>query len=255
MSDLETVPSAYPDVPVTPPLTQTQRVIYTYTGPSKTFADILRSRSWWLPFVLSLIFGYAYIFSMGARIGWDNITASALKQNPAQAEKMANLPPDQRQGAMRVAKMFTQGITLMIPVFGLLFAAVAALILWGTINFGFGGKATFGEVFAVWMFATLPLILRSVLGIITLFTGLDADSFNLQNPIGSNIGYYLSPETPKWLISLGTSLDVFWIWSFILVGIGLAIVAKVKRSSGLTAVFGWWILILLIKVGIAAATS
>jgi len=41
-------------------------------------------------------------------------------------------------------------------------------------------------------------------------------------------------------------------WSLILVGIGLAVVAHVKRSSGLIAVLGWFVLILLVRVGYAA---
>jgi hypothetical protein len=40
-----------------------------------------------------------------------------------------------------------------------------------------------------------------------------------------------------------------------LVGIGLAIVAKTKRSSGLIAVFGWWALITIARIGMAAIQS
>jgi len=38
----------------------------------------------------------------------------------------------------------------------------------------------------------------------------------------------------------------------IVLGIGLAIVARTKRSSGLIAVFGWWFLIVIIKTAFAA---
>jgi hypothetical protein len=41
----------------------------------------------------------------------------------------------------------------------------------------------------------------------------------------------------------------------IVLGIGLAIVARTKRSSGLIAVFGWWVLIVLVSTGFAAASS
>jgi hypothetical protein len=62
-------------------------------------------------------------------------------------------------------------------------------------------------------------------------------------------------ETNKALYSLASSLDVINIWSLFLMGMGIAIVAGVKRSSGYIAVFGWWALIVLISVGYAAATS
>jgi hypothetical protein len=41
----------------------------------------------------------------------------------------------------------------------------------------------------------------------------------------------------------------------ILLGIGVATVAGVKRTSGYIAVFGWWALFLLIGVGWAAMTA
>jgi hypothetical protein len=244
-----------PPATTAPALSQVQRVLYTFTAPSKTFTDILRSTSWWLPFVLSLVITYGFVFAMQSKVGWEKITESGMKENPKAVERMANMPADQRAQAMQVSILITKIIWYAVPAIGLLFAAIFALGLWATINFGFGGKATFGKVFAVWMYGSLPLSLKFILGAITLFAGVDPDSFNVQNPVGTNVGYYLGQETPKWLMTLATSIDVFWLWTFVLVGIGLAIVAKVKKSAGWTTIFGWWLLILLIRVGIAAATS
>jgi hypothetical protein len=50
-------------------------------------------------------------------------------------------------------------------------------------------------------------------------------------------------------------LDITTIWSMVLMAIGLAVVAGVKRTSGYITVFGWWALIVLIGVGWAAAFS
>ena len=35
-------------------LSQVERVVDTFVAPSKTFADILRSTSWWLPFLIQI---------------------------------------------------------------------------------------------------------------------------------------------------------------------------------------------------------
>jgi hypothetical protein len=59
-------------------------------------------------------------------------------------------------------------------------------------------------------------------------------------------------DTNKALYALATSLDVVTIWTLILAGIGTAMVAGVKRTSGYIAVFGWWAFIVLIGVGWAA---
>jgi len=60
-------------------------------------------------------------------------------------------------------------------------------------------------------------------------------------------------ETNKALYSLASSLDVVSIWSLVLLAIGTATVAGVKRSSGYLAVFGWWAIFTLVAVGWAAA--
>jgi hypothetical protein len=238
-----------------PGLSQGERVLDTFIAPSKTFTDILRSRSWWLPFLISVVVSYGYVFALQSRVGWDTIAANSIKQDPKATERLANAPAAQQA---QVMKMTTAGIQYGMygtPVILLISGAVISLVLWGTVNFLFGGRATFGSVFAVWMYGTLPLLLLSILTVVTLFAGLDKDTFNLNNPVGTNVGFYLPPETPQWLLKLGTSIDVLWLWALSLVGIGLGIVAKVKKSAGLAAVFGWWLLLLILKVGWAAISG
>ncbi len=79
------------------------------------------------------------------------------------------------------------------------------------------------------------------------------ESFNIKNFAPTNLGAFLDPvETNKALYTLATWLDVVTIWTLVLLSIGIAIVAGVKRSSGYIAVFGWWVLFVLISVGWAA---
>jgi hypothetical protein len=106
------------------------------------------------------------------------------------------------------------------------------------------------------MFAGLPGILKVILGSIVIFAGIAPESFNIKNYAPTNIGAFLNPvETNKALYSLATSLDIVTIWTLVLLAIGTAAVAGVKRTSGYIAVFGWWAIFVLIGVGMAAAFS
>jgi hypothetical protein len=49
--------------------------------------------------------------------------------------------------------------------------------------------------------------------------------------------------------------DVIGIWQLVLLIIGMAIVAKVSTGKAAAVVVGWWVLGLLLSVGIAALTS
>jgi hypothetical protein len=95
--------------------------------------------------------------------------------------------------------------------------------------------------------------IKFILGIIAIFAGLAPDSFIVNNPVGSNIGYYLSTDAPKWLTSLCMHIDLFEIWSIVLTVIGVSVVAKVSKGKAAAVVVGWWILFILIGVGVAAA--
>jgi hypothetical protein len=54
-------------------------------------------------------------------------------------------------------------------------------------------------------------------------------------------------------MALATSIDITTIWTLVLAAIGISIVAGTKRSAGYIAVFGWWIVTVLLGVGIAVA--
>jgi len=237
-----------------PGLTQWQRVANTFAAPSKTFDDIKRgNRSWWMPFIISVVIGYIFFATVAFKIGMQQVSENQMHLNPAQEEKMAQATPEQRAMGLKIGTYITEGIFVASPVLVLGGVALMSLGLWGTINFGFGGKATFGKIFAVWMYASLPSIIKTLLGSVVIFA-IAPESFNINNFAPTNIGAFLNPaETNKALYALASSIDVVTIWTLVLLGIGTAAVAGVKRSSGYIAVFGWWAIFVLFGVGIAAA--
>jgi hypothetical protein len=231
----------------TQPLSQIERVVDTFIAPSKTFRDIQRSANWLLPYLLGVIVTLGLGFAVQQKIGWAQTYQNMLKQSPKQAQRIEQLPADQQAKAISMGQNIMKYTFWSTPIIALIVSLICAGVLLGTINFGFGGRATFGQMLAVWMFATLPWAVQGILGIFTTYF-VDPEAFNIQNFVGTNIGYYLSQDLPKWLIALGTALDATTIWALILLTIGCAIVGKVKRGQAATAVFGWWILIVALKV-------
>ena len=232
-------------------LTQWQRVVDTFAAPSKTFEDIKRgNRSWWLPLIIGALASYIMFAAVAQKITIAQVVDNQIRMDPKAQERVANASPEQREMSNKIAVGFTEGAFIGGPVIGIIGAAVVALVLWGTINFGFGGRSKYGEIFAVSYYAWLPMSLKALLGTIVIYAGMAPESFNIKNFAPTNLGAFLDPvETNKALYSLATSLDIVTIWTMVLMGMGIAIVAGVKRSSGYIAVFGWWALIVLIGVG------
>jgi len=238
-------------------LSQMQRVTNTFTAPSKTFEDIKRgNRSWWMPFIITIIAAYVLFAAITFKVGWGQVADNVLRADAKTQEKLANAPPEARATALKYTQYSIEGGFAATPLLVLAVTALGSLGLWGTINFVFGGKATYGSIFAVWMYADMPRIFKSLLGAVAIFAGGAPETFNLQNLSPTSVGAFLSQQdTPKALYVLTSWLDVTTIWALVVLGIGTAIVARVKRNSGYFAAFGWWTLFLLISVGWAAATS
>jgi hypothetical protein len=256
MSDLE-VQSVAGSAPGGSGLSQWQRVANIFSAPSKTFEDIKRgNRSWWLPLIIIAVVGYILFAAVALKIGVQQVVDNQIRLDPKAEERMAQASPAQREMSAKISLYVTEGVFIANPAFVLGGVALLSLGLWGTINFVFGGKATYGSIFAVWMFASLPSIIKTLLGTVVIFAGTAPESFNIKNFAPTNLGAFLNPvETNKVLYSLASSLDVVTIWTLVLLAIGTAIVARVKRSSGYIAVFGWWAIFVLIGVCWAAITG
>ena len=240
-------------------LSQWQRVANTFTAPAKTFEDIKRGNlSWWMPFVIMALVSYIFFAAVYINIGMQKVVDNQIKLDPKTEERLAQATPEQREMGTKVSLYITEGVFIANPVLMLAGVALLSLGLLGTINFVFGGKATYGKIFTVWMFASLPSIFKALLGTVVIFAGGEPDTFNIKNFAPTNVAAFAFPnpaEANRALYVLASSLDVVTIWTLVLLGIGTAIVAGVKRTSGYIAVFGWWAIFVLIGVGIAAATS
>ena len=233
-------------------LSEGERVLDTFVAPSKTFTDILRSTRWWLPFILLALVTIAAAFAVDRQVGFERVAENQVHLNPAQSERIDALPADQK--AVQLHKMAagyrysTYGSLLFI----LIFVAIFALVYWASFNFGLGAHTTFGQMFAVWMYASLPKLFVGLLTIVTLLAGANTEGYNMQNPVGTNPAYYM-PDAAPWLRSALSFIDVFSLWQLALLVIGTAIVAKVSRGKAAVVVLGWWMLGLIVSAGLAAA--
>lgn len=226
-------------------LSEIERVIDTYVEPNKTFKDIRRSASWWLPYVLSVIVGLGFAYAIDRGVGFDKVAEANIARSQSAQDRLNAAGPAQRAQSMRMIATTTKVFTYGFPALTLIFALISAAVLMATFKFGLGGEGSYKQYFAVWMYASLPYLIKYVLAIIAIFAGLGGEGFNIQNPVGTNVGFYLSSDFPQWVRTLFSSADIFTIWVVILLVIGCATIARVKRSSAAFVVVGWWVLAII----------
>ncbi len=234
-----------------PPLSQGARIIDTFIAPSKTFTDLRRDASWWAPWLLISVFSMLFIYAMGRQIGFEQISKNQVEHS-ARAEQFDKLPPEQQAKQLQISSKIIAGFAYGTPILILLYVLIEAAVLWVTFKV-VGGGTTFKQAYAMMFYAGLPGVLGAILGTIALFAGVNPEGFDINNPVGTNLAYYLDPDTTnKFLRGMASSLDVFSIWTIILIGIGFSCTSKVKRGTAIAIVAGWFLLFKLVTSGLAA---
>ena len=120
---------------------------------------------------------------------------------------------------------------------------------------GAGASVPFKTSLAIVIYGSLPGIIGAVLGIIAMFSGVDPAGFNARNPVATNPAYFMDPLGNKFLYGMASALDVFALWTIVLIGIGFAANSKVKRSTAIIIVAACYLLYKLLTVGMASAFS
>jgi hypothetical protein len=237
------------------PLSEPARIFNTFVAPTKTFTDLKRSARWWAPFVLIAVFSYALVFAVAQKIGFEQVTMNQMRLAPKRMARLEQAPPEQRQRAIDLSVSITKGISYAIPVVNLLYFMVVAAVLMASFNFGAGAEINFAKALAVCIYAYLPGVLKAILAVISIYAGVSPEGFNFQNPVATNPAILIDPATSPGLYTLASSLDIFGIWTLVLMAIGFSCVSKLKRSTTFAVVFGWWALILIVRTGWAAFAS
>ena len=236
------------------PLSQVERLVDAFIAPSKTFNDIRRNASWWLPFVLSIVVGILFTTAVGKQVGFETVARQQIEKNHFAADQINALPKDQQAVQYQKAGQRTKVVSYLFSLPVLIIALLISLLWWASLNFGLGARAKYSEILAVYMYAGLPKILIYLVASILLFAGVGLDNFDMQNPVGTNAGYYMPADSPA-LRAAGSFFDIFGLWALALAVIGTAIVTGKKPAHTAIIIVGWWLLGMVILSSIAAFTA
>jgi hypothetical protein len=236
----------------TPALSEAQRLLYTFTAPSRTMADLRRNASWWVPWLLISVASIAFVYALDKRVGWGQVMETQIQANPKSAEKMDKMAPEQREKIMKIQETSARVMGYLSPVTALIALVVVAGVLLGLFNFGFGTKLSFKELMGVTAYGFLPSILSTLLTIVVLFF-VEPGAFDLKYPVATSLGYFV-PGTMPFVKTLLGAFDVFTLWQIFLLAVGIAQLSRLKVKTG-TAFATIFSMVFLFKLGAAALGS
>src|SRR5271170_1038133 len=236
-------------------LSQGARIVDTVIAPSKTFTDLRRSAAWWAPFLLMVVISTVFVYTAGQKIGFRKIMENQMQAQPKTQERLEKLPADEREQQLERGAKFTQIISYVFPAITLVIWLIIAAALFATFKFAAGASVSFKVSLAIVVYSGLPLMLKTLLALVSVAAGMSPDAFSFQNPVATNPGYFMNPAGSVFLYSVATGVDIFMIWTLVLTAIGFTCVSKVKSGASYAIVFGWWAFFTLLGAGVGAAFS
>ena len=233
------------------------RVFGALFSPKTTFESIARRPAWLLPLLLLTLMSIAVTALFSQRVGWRTFMEHEIATNASAQRRMEQVPADQREGALdqqaKVAGVIGYAAAVLVPILG---AVIVAAVLLAAFNLLSGTKTTFVTALGIVSYSWVPLLIHALLGIVILVVK-DPSTIDLKNLVASNPGALLSDDSPRWFVTLLTSLDIFAFWAMALQAFGFSATNPKKISFGKAfgTIFTVWLLYVLVRVGAAAIFS
>ena len=215
------------------------RLTGVFFEPAKTFADVAARPGFWAPLILIIVVSLVFMVLFGQHVGWERM----MRHQFETSSRAAQMTPEAREQAIQMQVKFAPigtyvFLLVILPLFWLAWAAVLLGIVKGMMS----AQVRLKQMFAIIVYSGLPGVIMGLLMIAVMFMK-PPDDFNMQNPLVFNPGAFMDPTTTsKFLYSLASSLDLFRIWSLVLMGIGLKAAGGKQLSMGgaMTAAFLPW---------------
>jgi len=195
----------------------------------RTAFEYLRDRpQWGWAFVALCVLGIGGAFlQIPAGL---HVVEATLHQSAATDPNFAAMSPEKQQQIVRQAQQIQSFSWTFFPVIAIISIAIAALIfLVG--NAIFKGQGRFAQLFA--LAANVALINFGIgyllIGVLTALHGPDA--FSTQRDILTvlpSLAWVAPGGNPK-VVTLLATFNPFQIWSFVLLAMGLGIIARIPR--------------------------
>jgi hypothetical protein len=247
---MSTTPPPVPAETPQPEISPLGRIFGVLFSPGATFADIARAPRWIAPILVLTVLSLCVSFALMRRVDWPTF----LEKKMSQSSRWEQLSDAQKKQQLEMAEKIVPYQSYAI---GLLAPVVAALIIGGVycgaFNLFLSARVKFKTAFAITAHALMIGIVSSPLILIVSLLKRPGE-VDPEHLLASNIGEFLSSDTPKWLLKIADSLDIFSFWLMALLAIGFAAAnpKKISKGGAFGVVLGVWAVWVLVKVCWAA---
>jgi hypothetical protein len=241
-----------PGEPGGPGLSEPQRLINAFIAPKKTFEDVRRNSSWWVPWLVTAIFSLIFGIVGAQKFDMIRLIQREIDKSPSAQRRMEQVPPEQRERMMGIQATVAKGFFYAAPVVNLIGGLIIAAVLMAIFNFILGAEVPFQRAMAVVFYSYVPFIISAILLTISVLVSADPNTIDITNPMPTNPGFFMDPTGNRFLYSIASSLDIFTIWVLILLGLGFSTAStnrKPDAGTGIATMFVVFAIFVLCRAG------
>jgi hypothetical protein len=173
----------------------------------------------------------------------------SVRQQMEQSNR--NMSPADMDRAARMGAAFGKVMAYVGPLWAVVFLVILAAIFLLAFRL-MGGEGTFKQAFSVTLYSWVPLLLNSIVMTIVAFSRDSLDPQLMPTLVKSNPAFLVDLKTHPVLFSALSSLDIFTIWTLILMIIGFAAMSRFSKVKSAVIVISLWLITLIVKLGFAA---
>jgi hypothetical protein len=228
----------------TPPKGPVQRVVGALFAPDDTFDDIARRPDILVPLLLILVIGIASAVVVVPRIDFESMFRTQFESNKNMSAEDVN-----RMIPIMVASAKVFGYA------GSVFVVAYIAIIAGILLLAFrvlGGEGGYKQAFSVALYSWLPQVISGLIATIIVLGRGGVTGDEMQTILKSNLGAFVDPKEQMIAFAFLSSIDIFTIWTIVLLIIGFAHVARMSKAKTAGVILPLWLIAVLIKVGFAA---
>jgi hypothetical protein len=218
-------------------MSASQKIIGIFTIPRQTFETIDQKPTWFLPFIIGVIF---FLIMQILTIDIQTADQIAMMETRDMPQEQLDAARSQMAGPLKYVSLIAG------PIVWLIMLVIMAALFYVAGNLMIGGDSSFKKVFAIVCWSGLVGVIGIILMTLLMLSkgttqgiALDLTAFLDTPAIG---------EEKSTLYRILSKFDIFTIWQIVLWIIGLAVTYKTTIKKAAVPIISLWVLWMIVSV-------
>ena len=226
------------------------RLIGAVVAPVRTFRAIAERPTWLVALLVVCLTPVLPGVLAAPKIDWEDVVRTQIERADV------DVPSEQVEQGIAMWEKIGPVLTYVGPLLIAIAALLFTVVFWGAFTLA-GGQVGFERSLAVVAHAMLPVAVGALLAV-PVVLGLDtigAEHLESGSYLQSSLGAFAPDDAGPVLLALLSKIDVFTIWTLVLLAIGFRFAAGVSPGTSALTVSLLWLVWIGVNVGLAALGS